>query len=462
MYRPTHFALADLIAILMMMRHSTVLLAGLLVLPALALLAFGPRGRASVPPDRVVVRYWEKWAGVEAVPIRRIVDEFNNTIGARQGIWVEYNSISDVDKRTLLATAGGDPPDIAGLFDHIVAQLAEQNALMPLDALAAEFDIRADTFKPVWWNVGVYRDQLYALPSAPYTIALFYNRRLFREAGLDPDAPPQTIGEMTDAIRRLTRRDSAGRITQAGFSVSPSMLGWWPWAWPFFFDARPWNGARFEMNSSAVLAALEWVHDWREAVGLKAMLAFEGSFQSIEGLDNPFLGERLAMVFQGPWMTNWIRTYAPDLDYGVTAFPSADAARHHAFASADVFVIPRGAPHPREAMMFLQYLMRQEVLESLCKAHCKVSPFRRPGDDFLRDHPNPHIRTFDALAESADAFSVPKSACWAQAKDITQVMLESVNRGTSAPQEAAALAQRKLDAAVAEYDATRARREARR
>ncbi|MBL8877564.1 MAG: ABC transporter substrate-binding protein [Phycisphaerales bacterium] len=443
----------------MMIRSSTILLAATLVLPAIGLLTFGPRGRATVPTDRVIVRYWEKWAGIEAVPVRRIVDDFNDTVGARHGIWVEYNSISDVDKRTLLATAGGDPPDIAGLFDHIVAQLADQNALLPLDSLAAEFDIRSDAFKPVWWQTGVFNDRLYALPSSPFTIALYYNRRLFREAGLDPDSPPRTIAELTDAIRRLTRYDEHGAITQAGFTVSPSMLGWWPWAWPFFFDARPWDGRRFLVESPQIIDALNWVRDWRSTVGLNPMLAFEGSFQTIEGAQNPFLGERLAMVFQGPWMTNWIQTYAPHLDYGVAPFPSSDAARHHTFASADVFVIPRGARRPREAMRFLQYMMQQDVLESLCKAHCKVSPFRRPQDDFFRDHPNPHIRTFDALAESPDAFSVPKSACWAQAKDITQVMLESVNRGIATPQQAAAIAQRKLDAAVDDYRVARARRE---
>lgn len=433
----------------------------LLLLPAVALLAFGPRGRANIPTDRIVVHYWEKWAGVEAVPIRRIVDDFNRTSGAEHGIWVEYSSISDVDKRTLIATAGGDPPDIAGLFDHIVAQMADQNALLPLDELVAEYGIHADEFKPVWWNIGVYRGKLFALPSAPYTIALYYNRRLFREAGLDPNRPPRSIDELTDAIKRLTRYDEKGGIVQAGFTVSPSMLGWWPWVWPFFFNARPWDGQRFHADSSEVLAAMDWVREWRDAVGLKAMLTFEGSLTSIESAQNPFLAERLAMVFQGPWMTNWIRTYTPELDYGVAAFPSADPDRRNAFASADVFVIPRGAHHPREAMLFLQYLMRQDVLEGLCKAHCKVSPFRRPRDDFFADHPNPHIRTFDALAESPDAFSVPKLPTWAQAKDITQVMLESVNRGTATPAQAAADAQRKLDAVIAEYDAMAARRGAR-
>ena len=91
-----------------------VVLGLVLGLPAVGLLVFGPRAKEGTVPDRVVVRYWEKWTGVEAEAMRKIVDRFNATVGADQKIWVEYCSVSNVDHRTLIATAGGDPPDVAG------------------------------------------------------------------------------------------------------------------------------------------------------------------------------------------------------------------------------------------------------------------------------------------------------------------------------------------------------------
>ena len=116
--------------------RSTLLLT-LLGLPAILLLAFGPRGRIATPPNRTVIRYWEKWSGAEAQAMIPIVDRFNETVGAEHGIWVEYCSVSNVDQRLLISTAGGDPPDVAGLYDHAVPQFADQGALLPLDDLAA-------------------------------------------------------------------------------------------------------------------------------------------------------------------------------------------------------------------------------------------------------------------------------------------------------------------------------------
>ncbi len=439
-----------------------VILAVILGVPALTLLAFGPRGRVDVPQDRVVVRYWEKWTGVEALAMQRIVDRFNETIGAETGIWVEYNAVSNVDQRMLVATAGGDPPDLAGLFDYVVAQFADQGALLPLDELVGEYGIDEAAFKPVWWRIGTYDGRLYALPSTPYTIALYYNRRLFRAAGLDPDRPPRTTAELNEFARKLTRfepdADGRRRITQLGFTSSPGMLGWWHWIWAEYFGEPLWDGTRFAIDTPEGHAMADWVRQFRDAVGNEAVLKFEGAAGAIEGAQNPFLSERLAMVFQGPWMSNWIGKYTPDLDYAVAPFPSSTPDRQYSFASTDVFVIPVGAKHPREAMVFLSYMLRRDVLEALCREHGKVSPFREPGPGFYTTHANPFICVFDQMAASPDAFGYPQMPMWAETSAELLKMHENILRGVRASHDAVRDAQQRVDRVVEDYQRMAARR----
>ena len=426
----------------------------ILGLPAAALLLFGPRGQVDVPARRTVVHYWEKWSGTEAQAMQAIVNEFNRTVGAERNIWVDYNSVSNVDQRMLIATAGGDPPDVAGLFDYIIPQFAERGALMPLDEVIADTSIKLDDFKPIWLKIGRYQGTLYALPSTPYTIGLYYNRRLFREAGLDPNRPPQTTAELNEYTEHLTRYENPEtreRIVQLGFTTSPGMLGWWHWIWPCFFDAHMWDGHEFSIDTEAGRAAADWIAERRNALGVPAVLRFEGTMGAIEGAQNPFLDQRLAMVFQGPWLSNWINKYTPDLDYAVAPFPSVRADLHRAFASTDLFVIPAGARHPREAVVFLEYVLRQDVLERLCSEHGKISPFRVPGDDFYAKHKNPFIRVFDEMASSPDAFGYPQMPVWPIATDELKKMHENILGGRSDPHAEVAAAERRIDAIVAEY-----------
>lgn len=86
------------------------------------LLVFGPGTIAAVllggcerPPvdGRIHITYWEKWTGAEAAAMQASVDAFNQS---QDRIFVEFLSVGGgIDRKVLLATAGGDPPDIAGV-----------------------------------------------------------------------------------------------------------------------------------------------------------------------------------------------------------------------------------------------------------------------------------------------------------------------------------------------------------
>ena len=114
-------------------------IAALLLLTVAALLLFGPRdsGRPKPPAGFVEVTYWEKWTGNEGAQMQIIVDDFNQTVGREKRIFVNCLTISEIEQRTLAATAAGVPPDVAGLTDEQIVQFAAQDALEPLDDFAA-------------------------------------------------------------------------------------------------------------------------------------------------------------------------------------------------------------------------------------------------------------------------------------------------------------------------------------
>src|SRR4051812_39363698 len=88
-------------------------LAGLFL--ALFLWVYWPR---PAPADgRLHIRYWEKWTGFEEDAMRSVVEAFNRK---QSRIQVEYLAVSEVNRKMLLATAGGNPPDVAGIWDFDV------------------------------------------------------------------------------------------------------------------------------------------------------------------------------------------------------------------------------------------------------------------------------------------------------------------------------------------------------
>ena len=129
----------------------------ILVLLALAASVYIGFTRQSVPAaggGRVHISYWEKWTGFEGEAMRAVVDEFNRS---QDRIFVDILTISEVDRKLLLATAGRVPPDVVGLWSANLAAFADRQVLLPLDDYLDRHGITRDDYIPAYWDLCHYR-----------------------------------------------------------------------------------------------------------------------------------------------------------------------------------------------------------------------------------------------------------------------------------------------------------------
>ena len=351
---------------------------------------------------RLVLEYWEKWTGFEREAMARVVDDFNNS---QDKVFVRFLSVSRVDQKMMLATAGGVPPDVVGLWAINLPSYAENNALMPLDYLAKDAGIRQEEYLPVFWKLCSYRGFLWALPSTPSVTALHWNKKMFREAGLDPEQPPRTIAELETFNTKLTRKNSDGSLAQIGHM--PQEPGWWMHDFPSWFGGASWDGStKLLLDAEPNRHFFTWLESYPKRFGGPAMFELRGGFGNFASPDNPFFNGKVAMIMQGVWMNNFIKKYAPaGFEYGAAAFP--EETEHPGspltIAETDILVIPAGARHPKEAMQFIAFVAQQKNTEKLCLGQHKISPLRKVSDEFMNHHSHPYLKVFQSLANSSRA-----------------------------------------------------------
>jgi multiple sugar transport system substrate-binding protein len=457
-----------------------------------ALLAFGPRPNAEVPPGRIVLNYWEKWTGPDAAAMRTIVDDFNDTVGAEKGIYVRNISLANVQHKTLAATAAGVPPDIAGLWTAQLVQYALRGAITPLDDLAREYGIDKSDYKPIYWDICNYQGQLYALPTTPAVVAMHYNKRFFYEAadklnaaGLDPTRPPLDLAEF-DRYAQLLDKPIPGtnRLARAGYFTMDT--GWYIVYSQVWFGGGAWDPARqkYTLLRPENIAAYEWVASYSKRMGAEAFMDFKSGLGGFASPTNPFLAGSVAMIQQGPWLANYIETYNPDMsqvivpfalepflprvmrpfnyEWAVAAFPSAvpgERGRDVSYNETDILVIPRGAKHPRESFEFLAYMQRPQVMEKLGKLTGKHSVLRTNSEDWVYAHRNPYVDVFDRLAASPNAVAIDQTPIYTEGMTELDVAAQQIYLLQKTPTEALAEAQQRLDARLARYHEQRALRE---
>ncbi len=347
-----------------------------------ALIGSACGGEAVRHPAPVKLTIWDvpPPVGADDVGLSRAIEAFDR---AHPEIEVEIGTAGEAEsssrgggstQRLLTAIAGGVAPDVVFQDRFTIGGLAARGAFMPLDSLlSATPAIRADDFYPAALAECVSGGQLYGLPFDIDARALFYNKTLFRRAGLDPDRPPRTWAELQAYARRLTTRDADGRITTLGFSPTYGNT--------FYYLYSFLNGGRFlsadgrhaTFQTPENLAALRFMTATFDSLGGRqtAVDPFERGFGT--DLVDPFATGRVAMKIDGNWALDRIARRDPDMDVGFAPPPTPDGRPGTTWSGGFAFVIPTGAAHPREAWQLMTFLATQAGHDAEARAQAEAN-----------------------------------------------------------------------------------------
>ena len=135
----------------------------------------------------------------------------------------------DTITKALTAVKGGDPPVTSILLSTDMYTLIDEGAIQPFDDLIKTPEDRAwlKSFYPAFMENSQTGGKTWGIPFQRSTIVLYYNKEMFKEAGLDPNKPPATWQEMTAYAQKLTKRDASGKVTQWGVQIPSSGFPYW-------------------------------------------------------------------------------------------------------------------------------------------------------------------------------------------------------------------------------------------
>ena len=131
--------------------------------------------------------------------------------------------------KSLTAHKSGTPPTTAILLSTDMFTLIDEDAIVPFDDLATSADDKAwiKSFFPAFMANSQTGGKTWGIPFQRSTIVLYWNKELFKEAGLDPNKAPANWKEMVEYAQKLTRRDASGNATQWGVQVPSSGFPYW-------------------------------------------------------------------------------------------------------------------------------------------------------------------------------------------------------------------------------------------
>lgn len=311
-------------------------------------------------------------------------------------IRIEYTMMSGDQMTQTLTTAikSGDAPDLFALPSGVKLSTAVSEgwyqSMSPY--LTREF---IDSFETGSLNEGVttFDGEIYALPEAANIVnsLMFYNKDILAEAGLDPENPPETWSDFTDACKKITEAGGGqyyGLIESGAAAVRTEI------------ELRSFaNLAGAKSNYYGVITVVDGKNPFasegmKEALKLYAELTKAGSIHPDSiNLDAPsaramFAQGKAGFLIQGSWCIPTWREENPDLNFGVMALPVPDdgAKGGNPYIGAQPWVgISAKCQHPEAAALYLTELFGKEYQGRVVSDGGFVSCIKGVNEEAMKD-----------------------------------------------------------------------------
>ncbi|MFI6320053.1 ABC transporter substrate-binding protein [Nonomuraea sp. NPDC050556] len=186
--------------------------------------------------------------------------------------------------------------------------------------------------------------KVYGIPNVAYSVGLVYNRKLFTQAGLDPNNPPKTWDEIREAAKKIAALGS-GYVGYGEYAGGNT--GGWHFNQSIYSRGGEMvsaDGKAAAFNSPEGKAVLQQLKDMRwvdNSVGSKLLIAWEALMQQMGA------GKTGMMLGAPDVITDVVQKFNGNVaDYGITGIPEGKAS----LSGGEAYMInPKATPEEAKA-----------------------------------------------------------------------------------------------------------------
>lgn len=314
--------------------------------------------------EQVTLSFYSWWADAEQQMGNALIEAFEKE---HPNIKVEPTYIAESDYLSKLNTlvAADSMPDVYYLNEYLVTDWGESGVSADIAPLFDELGVKTGD---IWIDTALHKsgDHLYGINYGSTTITFYYNKEMFKEAGITPPSDdatdPWTWEEYVDAAVKLTK-DINGKTpvddgfdydscTQFGTTMTSSWIYWLPVLYAAGTSIADDAGEKLEITSKTAkdalqaIADLSQVHKCAPSVGVTDSVFSDTSAMLMNG--------QLGMFIGGTFLLG--NFTAENYDVGIAQIPTMNGAKPSNMVWSAAYAMSAKSKHPKEAAEFLEFM----------------------------------------------------------------------------------------------------------
>ena len=253
------------------------------------------------------------------------------------------------------AAAGGSGPDVASIDLVYLPYFASTGVLDDITDLANKLPYK-DGLSAAHRRLAMYNGRTYALPFTAEASVLFYNKGLFKKAGLDPDRPPTNYAEIISAAKKIR---ALGKDTY-GYAIAGQCGG----CQVFEFTPHIWASGGDVLTADGKKALFD-TPEVTDALAFYRKLYTDGSMPAQSKTDNgtnqpaAFQSGKLGMTPLGAFFVQ-VLNKDDKVDFGVAPLPGRKGGSA-SFSGGDEIAVTKNAKNKAQAQEFVRWATGEQA-----------------------------------------------------------------------------------------------------
>ena len=388
--------------------------------PLLALGLAVTAAAAPPPPDTVATLKLFRWSSdADITMINHAIERFKQryphvTVQVQYGNPIPWGAYIN---QFVNMVAAGQAPDIVNMPIEGISTLAGRHLVVDLQPLVDKDPAGQALIKGVDPHLvdGLrWKGTLYFFPNDWNNIVIYYNKTMFKAAGLQPPAPNWTWKDFLADAEKLTHRDASGNVTQYGYFVPGTNFAMEPWLITNATDKLSADLRHSNITNPKVAESLQFLHDLIHKYKVSPAFARDDIGSAA------FAAKQVAMFSAGHWVIPELLKAEPgafDIQY-----PPQNKVAGTVFGVGGNG-ITRASKHPALAWEFVKEIAGPQFQDEQAKLMRSIPTLRSAATTPQYEAIPPNGKIYYASAAIAKPVQAPPN--FADVEDIFMRHLES-------------------------------------
>lgn len=258
--------------------------------------------------EKTVITFWNGFTGSDKETLEALVKEYNETNDKNIEVDMTIMPWDSLYQKLSTVLSVGEGPDMLAMATERIGTYAEPGAFVEVNDVYEEGIVDESVIPDTLKENLKYDGKYYGVPMNFATLLLYYNKTMFKDAGLDPETPPATWEELEQYAQQIVEKTGNYGFDMAVKETTPM---WCIMLWG--------NGGDIIEDGKAVFNSdqnVETITRWAENIRDKK---FGPEVLTGGEIDKLFESQKLGMYFCGPWATNGFENAG--IDFGVAQAP---------------------------------------------------------------------------------------------------------------------------------------------